>query len=229
MKKIAVIVTNTTKMGENGPQTGIHMAELTHALDLFDKNKIVYDIFSPQGGKVLLDSVDETDDINAEFLRNETKMMLLENTEKIGNANYEDYDAIYFPGGHGPMWDLGDNAEVKQFVANAYENGAVVGAVCHGVVGLLNVKLSNGDFLVEGKSINSFTDDEEREVGHDKRVPFLLESKLKEQGAHFNSSGLFEMHMESDERVVTGQNPASVEAVVEEMITLMKFKANSGI
>lgn len=222
MKKIAIIVTSTTEMGTSGPKTGVHMAELTHALDVFDKNAIEYDIFSTKGGKVTLDAVDKEDEINANFLANEAKMNLLENTGEIKNANPQMYDGVYFPGGHGPMWDFPENAHLHKFVKEVYEAGKPIAAVCHGVVGLVNVVLDNGDYIVKGKRINSFTDEEEITVKHDKTVPFLLESKLKEQGAQFYSSEPFSAHMESDENIITGQNPASVVEVAQEFLKHLK-------
>lgn len=222
MKKIAIILTSTTQMGENGPKTGVHMAELTHALNIFDKNAIEYDFFSTKGGKVTLDAVDKEDEINAEFLSNDAKMNLLESTGEIENANPQTYEGIYFPGGHGPMWDFPDNVHLHKFVKDVYEAGKPIAAVCHGVVGLVNVVLTNGEHLVNGKRINSFTDKEEITVKHDTTVPFLLESKLKEQGAHFYSSEPFSAHMESDQNIITGQNPVSVEEVAEEFLKHLK-------
>lgn len=127
-----------------------------------------------------------------------------------------------FAGGHGTMWDFADNTELAKITADIYENGGVVGAVCHGPAGLVNVKLSNGKYLVDGKKINAFTNEEETAVKLEKVVPFLLESKLIERGAKFEKSGLWQPHVTVDQRVVTGQNPQSAKGVGEAILTELK-------
>jgi putative intracellular protease/amidase len=127
----------------------------------------------------------------------------------------EDYSAILYAGGHGTMWDFADNTELANIATKIYENNGVVSAVCHGPAGLVNIKLSNGKYLVDGKKINSFTNEEEIAVGLEKVVPFMLETKLIERGAKFEKSGLWQNHVVIDQRVVTGQNPASAKSVGE--------------
>lgn len=120
------------------------------------------------------------------------------------------------------MWDFADNAELAKIVADIYENGGVASAVCHGPAGLVNIKLSNGKYLVDGKKINGFTNEEETAVKLENIVPFLLERKLIERGAKFEKSGLWQLHVTVDQRVITGQNPQSAKGVGEAVLAELK-------
>ena len=137
----------------------------------------------------------------------------------------EEYSAIYYAGGHGTMWDFPDNIELAKIASKIYENNGIVSAVCHGPVGFVIIKLSNGKYLVDGKKINSFTNEEEVAIGLEKIVPFMLETKLIERGAKFEKSGLWQKHVTTDQRVITGQNPQSAQGVGEAiLVELNKLK-----
>ncbi|HEY1057038.1 MAG TPA: type 1 glutamine amidotransferase domain-containing protein, partial [Emticicia sp.] len=129
-----------------------------------------------------------------------------------------EYAAIFYAGGHGAMWDFADNKALADIAARIYENKGIVGAVCHGPAGLVNIQLSDGKYLVDGKRINAFTNEEETAVGLEKVVPFALETQLIERGAKFEKSGLWQSHVAVDSRVVTGQNPQSAKAVGEAIL-----------
>src|SRR5690606_20733211 len=133
--------------------------------------------------------------------------------------------AIHYAGGHGTMWDFPDNKELAAIAARIYENNGIVSAVCHGPAGLVNVQLSNGKYLIEGKKINAFTNEEETAVKLDKVVPFLLETKLIERGAKFEKSGLWQPHVVIDQRLVTGQNPQSAKEVGMAVLKLLQEDA----
>ncbi|KAF5276815.1 hypothetical protein FQR65_LT16158 [Abscondita terminalis] len=124
--------------------------------------------------------------------------------------------------GHGTMWDFADNAELEKITADVYENGGVVGAVCHGPAGLVNVKLNNGKYLVDGKKINAFTNEEETAVKLETLFRFLLERKLIERGAKFEKSEPWQPHVTIDQRVITGQNPQSAKGVGEAILAELK-------
>lgn len=134
------------------------------------------------------------------------------------------YAAIFYAGGHGTMWDFPDNTELQNIARKIYENNGIVSAVCHGPSALVNLKLSNGKYLVEGKKVNAFTNEEETAVKLENVVPFLLEDKLKERGAIFEKSGLWQNHVVADERLITGQNPQSAKSVGEEILKQLKQK-----
>lgn len=158
--------------------------------------------------------------LNVTFLNGEG-ITLAKNTQKIDAVDVKNYDAVFVPGGLGPMVDIPDKEDVHQAIADTYERGAVVGAVCHGLVSLVNVTLSNGTPIVKDKTIASFTNEEED--GYAKEdVPFLLESALKEKGAKFLSVSPWQANSVADGRLVTGQNPASAKGVAEKMIALME-------
>ncbi|NJL79450.1 MAG: type 1 glutamine amidotransferase domain-containing protein [Richelia sp. RM2_1_2] len=141
----------------------------------------------------------------------------------------DEYKAIFFAGGHGVMWDFPDNKPLQQLTATMYERGAVVGAVCHGPpAALVNVKLSNGKYLVAGKTVAAFTNDEEAAVGLTQVMPFLLESKLIERGAKHSKAVNFQAHVVVSDGLVTGQNPASATGVGEKMVELLR-KSSGGI
>lgn len=123
------------------------------------------------------------------------------------HVNPADYDAIFFVGGHSTMWDFPDNEELAGITATVYENGGVVAAVCHGAAALVNITLSDGSYLVAGKEVAGFTNEEEVASGLTEVVPFLLKDKLEERGAHHTEARPFHAHVVADGRLVTGQNP----------------------
>ena len=125
----------------------------------------------------------------------------------------EDYSVIYYAGGHGTVFDFPDNVQLQKIAAQIYEHGGIVSAVCHGPVGLLNIKLSNGENLIKGKKVTGFSNEEEKMLKLDDKVPHLLEDELKNRGAHFEKGPAFTDFTVSDSRVVTGQNPQSAGSV----------------
>lgn len=222
MKTIGVILTSHKALGDTGRETGFHLAEMTHAASMFEEQGYEVEFLSVAGGEPPMDAVKRDDATNAAFLDSEQQMEKIRNTKPVAEAKAEDYAALYFPGGHGTMWDFPENKDIQELVRTVYENGGVIAAVCHGPAAFVNVKLSNGEYLVDGKSVNCFTDEEEEQVNLHEVVPFLLESKLRERGANFEKSGMFEEHVAIDERLVTGQNPMSVKAVSEALMELLE-------
>ncbi|MGD1852624.1 MAG: type 1 glutamine amidotransferase domain-containing protein [Leptolyngbyaceae cyanobacterium] len=220
-RKILMVLTSHQTLGNTGKTTGFYISEASHPYDVF-VNQAGYsvDLVSPQGGEPPRDGEDSDDPLNQAFL--DTMSEQLANTMTPDQVNPSDYDAIFYAGGHGTMWDFPDNETLANIAAKIYEAGGVVGAVCHGPAALVNITLSDGSYLVDGKVVNSFTNEEERETGLEEEVPFLLESKLMERGAEFRKSPNFECHVETSERLVTGQNPASAKAVATQMWSLLE-------
>lgn len=217
-KKILFVVTSHDKKGSTGEPTGYYLSEVTHPWEVLHKAGYEIDFVSPQGGKAPVDGFDLKDEVNAAFWNNEQERYKVEHTKKPEEINPADYVAIHYAGGHGAMWDLADNTALAAIAAKIYEQGGVVSAVCHGPAGLVNIRLDNGEYLVAGKKVNGFTNEEEVAVKLDKVVPFLLEDKLKERGAQFEKSGLWQTHVVTDQRLVTGQNPQSAKAVGEAVL-----------
>lgn len=221
-KKILFVVTSNDKKGDVAGATGYYLSEVSHPWAVLKEAGYEIDFVSPKGGKAPAEGVYLEDKVNAALWGDAVYRPKIENTKKPGEINPADYAAIYYAGGHGTMWDLPDNSELAEIAMQIYENGGVVGAVCHGPSGLVNIKLSNGKYLVDGKKINSFTNAEESAVNMEEVVPFMLESKLIERGAIFEKSDMWQEHVTVDQRVVTGQNPQSAKAVGEAIAKLLK-------
>lgn len=221
-KKILFVVTSHDKKGDTGEPTGFYLSEAAHPWAVLHDAGYEIDFVSPRGGKAPIDGFDLNDPVNKRFWEDEAYRHKIEHTLKPGEVQPEAYAAIFYAGGHGAMWDLAGNEALAQIAAAIYEQNGVVSAVCHGPAGLVNIRLSNGRYLVAGKKINAFTNEEETAVGLEKTVPFLLEDKLKERGAQFEKSGLWQVHVVADQRVVTGQNPASAHAVGEKVLELLR-------
>jgi putative intracellular protease/amidase len=216
------VVTSHDKKGSTEQATGYYLSEVAHAWEvLFDADYEI-DFVSPKGGKAPVDGFNLDDAINKKFWKNEKVRTKIENTLKPSEINANEYSAIYYAGGHGTMWDFADNVELALIAAKIYENNGIISGVCHGPAGFVNIKLSNGKYLVDGKKINAFTNEEEIAVGLEKVVPFMLESKLIERGAKFEKSGLWQSHVTVDQRVITGQNPASAGGVGKAVLEALK-------
>ncbi|AKG05453.1 glutamine amidotransferase [Salimicrobium jeotgali] len=218
-KKVLMIVTNHDKINEETP-TGIWLSEFAEAYNEFKQHGFDVTVASPSGGQSPVDPNSVSDDEPQENL--DAKPML-ENTTPISSLNAEDFDAVFLPGGHGTMFDFPDNEKLQSMLRETYESKKPLAAVCHGPAALVNVKLSDGQYIVQGKSVNAFTDAEEADTTLDQHMPFLLESKLRERGAHFLSAPNWSEHVETDGNLITGQNPQSTVAVAKEFVrTLQK-------
>jgi putative intracellular protease/amidase len=221
-KAILFVLTSHDQLGTTGQKTGAYLAEITHAYELFQAKGYPIDFVSPKGGQIPVTGTDNKDPINAKWMADPTFTQLLANSLKPETIKPERYDAVYYPGGHGTMFDFPDNKVLAHIAARVYEQGGVIGAVCHGPAGLVNITLQQGDYLVKGKKVAAFTNDEEKAVKLVEQMPFLLESKLIERGAIFSTAANFQKHVVVSERLVTGQNPASATGVAEEMLKLLR-------
>jgi len=226
--RILVVLTSHDQKGSTGQPTGVYLSELTHADAVFRQAGYVIDYVSVKGGRVPLDGVDRADPVNAQFLDDNDKVAALHASRKPGDVDPKAYAAIYYAGGHGTMWDFPDATTLAEHAAMIYERGGIVGAVCHGPAGLLNVRLTNGSFLVAGKKVAAFTNQEEEAVGLTRVVPFLLADALTARGALHQSAGPWQKNVVVDERLVTGQNPASAKGVAEAMCGLLRERSEPG-
>jgi len=217
-KKILFVVTSHDKKGDTGVPTGYYLGEVSHPWEVLHEAGYEIDFVSPKGGKAPIDGFNLDDATNKKFWENAEYRHKVEHTLTPAEIKSENYAAIFYAGGHGAMWDFADNEALADIAAKIYEQNGVVGAVCHGPAGLVNIKLSNDKYLVDGKKINAFTNEEEVAVGLEKVVPFALETQLIERGAKFEKSGLWQSHVVVDTHVVTGQNPQSAKAVGEAIL-----------
>lgn len=231
--KILTIVTNVGEFKKIGAKTGLWLSELTKFWKVAEKAGYKLDIASPLGGKIPLDpqgliiaqmagAIGLRGYLTKQY-ENRSFMDRLNETLKIADTKAEDYDAIYLVGGHGVMYDFTDHEPLLTLVAEFYETGKVVSSVCHGPSGLINVKLSNGEFLVKGKNVTGFSWLEEKLAKRDKVVPYNLEKKLKKRGANYRKSLIpFNSHIVVDGSLVTGQNPLSAKGVGKAVIRLLE-------
>ncbi len=222
MKKVLFVVTSHDKKGDTGEKTGYYLSEVSHPWHILKKAGFEIDFVSPKGGKPPVDGYNIEDKINKEFIDDTKAQEKINNSMIPDQVKADDYQAIFYAGGHGAMWDFADNQQLAKVAGSIYDNGGVVGAVCHGPAGLVNIKLNNGKYLVDGKTVSAFTNQEEEAVGLTNVVPFLLEAKLIERGAIHKKSANFQEHVEISERLVTGQNPSSATKVGEGILSLLK-------
>ncbi len=223
-KKILIIVSNANAIGPNNRRTGTFLPEVAHPYTEFEKAGFQIDFASLSGDTPYLDALNLADDHdNLAFLTGKG-WADMQKAAKLSNVNTESYDAVFVPGGLAPMVDMPENPLLKKVIADTYERGGVVGAVCHGPVSLLNVKLSDGSYLVNGKNIASFTDEEENNYAKTD-VPFFLQSALTEQGAIFHEAAPWSANSIADGNIVTGQNPASAKGVGEKIVAILENKA----
>jgi putative intracellular protease/amidase len=229
MQKVLFVLTSHDKLGNTGKETGFYLSEVTHPYHVFEQAEVEVVFVSPKGGKAPMIGIDLQDPLNKAFMDDSAKLAKVEQTLSPAEVNPTDYDAIFYAGGHGTMWDFPKNEQLAQITAAIYEQGGVVGAVCHGSAGLVNIKLSNGTYLVAGKRVSSFTNEEEVAVELSDVVPFLLESTWIERGAMHTKAPNFQAHVEVSDRLVTGQNPASATGVGEQMVQLLKQMSTATI
>ncbi len=220
--RVAIVLTNHGQLGDTGKPTGFFLSEATHPHDVFRAAGFEIEFLSPKGGVAPMDGVDRSDPINAAFLDDASLVKLTRSTTAISAVDPARYDAIFFSGGHGTMWDFPSDPGVQSLIRAVYERGGVVAAVCHGPAALVEARLSDGSYLVAGKEISAFTDEEEMAVKLEKVVPFALESTLRSRGARFVEAPNFERKVAVSERVVTGQNPASAAGVAESVVMLVR-------
>ncbi|MCS3870007.1 putative intracellular protease/amidase [Chryseobacterium ginsenosidimutans] len=221
--KVLIIVSNANSIGPNHRRTGTFLSEVAHPYAEFEKAGYDVTFTSLTGESPFLDALNLADDPdNLKFLTGKG-WEGMHNAGKLSDVNIDDYDAVFVPGGIAPMADMPEAPELKKVLARFYDTGRVVGAVCHGPVSLLNVKLSDGTYIVNGKNITSFTTEEEDNYARPD-VPFDLQTALTEQGAIFHAAEPWSANSIADGNLVTGQNPASAKGVGEKIVALLEAK-----
>ncbi len=217
-KNILFVVTNADKYND-GSQTGVWLEEFTVPYLIFKDTGYDITVASIKGGDAPLDenslscsNPDEWDEA-AKFLKD---------TKKLSDVNYEEFAAIYFPGGHGVMFDIAQSDEVKKAVEYFYNNHKIISAVCHGPAAFIHALDDNSEPITKGKKITAYTNKEEMITKTVDLIPFLLEDKFKKHGADFVEARPWVEHVEVDGHIITGQNPASSIAVAEQVIKKLK-------
>ena len=220
-KPVLFVLTSHGVKGDTGQPTGFYLSEVTHPLAVMDAAGIPVEFASIQGGEPPVDGFDLEDATNARYWNDENFRRAIKNTAKLADVDTSRYSAIFFAGGHGAIWDMPTSADVDRTTREIFEAGGVVAAVCHGPAALVNVKLSDGSYLVAGRNVSAFTDSEERAVGLDKTVPFLLATTLVKRGAIHHPAQDWTKKVVVDGRLITGQNPQSATAVGEALRDLL--------
>ena len=220
MAKIMIVNTSTDYFGNTEEPTGLWLSELVHFYDAFKHTNVDIDMFNITGGNTPIDPVSLNplmfDNTTKAYYKNESFMDLLRYSQPIREAQPEKYDAIYFTGGHGVMYDFPENKYIQSAVNTIYENGGIVAAVCHGIAALLNVKDAGGTYLIQNKKITGFSNIEEVLAQRDTIVPFHLQNEIKKRGAIYRYGRVpFTSTLVGDGRVITGQNPQSPSQVGE--------------
>lgn len=229
--KILLIVTNTEMYASGNLPTGLWLSELTHIYDVAKEQNFDITIASPKGGKIPLDpeslNVLTLDKMSKDYLENPDFMTLLENTKSLKEVAGEEFDCVYLAGGHGTMYDFPNDADLQEIVSEQYESGKMVAAICHGVGGLLNVKLSDGEYLIKGKEITGFDWFEETIARRKKEVPFNLEAALKERGVIYKKAFIpMTSNVVIDGNLITGQNPFSSKEMAKVVIKELEKPKN---
>lgn len=221
VEKVLIVVSSLDKKAEN-LVGGFWFPELTHPVEVFDKAGVDFDIASPKGGLPPFDGFDLKDQGSLDFWTNPKHRDKLGSSLKLSEIDPSKYQAVLLVGGHGPMWDFVNNPDLIRIVRTLYESNRIVSAVCHGPAGLINVKLSTGVALIKGRRIAAFTAEEEAFRQYDKIVPFELEGALKNAGALFEEAPIFQSKVVTDGRLITGQNPASAQALGEAVVRAIR-------
>lgn len=220
-KRVLIIVSNANTIGPFNRRTGTFLPEVAHPYAEFRRAGYQIDFASLSGDTPYLDALNlAADPDNLAFLTGEG-WASMQKAARLADVETKPYDAVFVPGGLAPMVDMPEAPVLKAVIAEAYERGAVVGAVCHGPVSLLNVKLSDGSYLVNGKNLTSFTTEEEDNYAR-RDVAFDLQSALTAQGAIHHPAAPWSANSIADGRLVTGQNPASAKGTAEKMIAVLE-------
>lgn len=222
-----IVNTSTAVFGNTDKPTGLWLSELVHFYDYFDQHNYQIDIYNVEGGHTPIDPVSlkrfTLDNVTQQYYRDEHFMHHLNHAPSIDTASPEQYDAIYFTGGHGVMYDFPENKSIQQAVNTIYQHGGVVSAVCHGIAALLNVKNDKGRYFIDHKNITGFSNVEEVLANRQKIVPFSLENELKRREANYHKALVpFTTNVVVDERLVTGQNPQSPKQVAQSVQQLLE-------
>jgi putative intracellular protease/amidase len=224
--KILAVVTSTSQMGSSGKSTGFELTELSRAYYVFQANGFEVDVASPLGGTppVVIDG-DDMKEYDYAFLNDTIAQAKIKQSIAMKDVDPKAYKAVYFVGGKGTLFDFPDNEYIQSLVREYYESGKIVSAVCHGPAALVNVRLSNGEFLLSNRKVSGFTNKEELLLIPDAAeiFPFLLQDKLIENGASFNEGFMYLNKVSKDGNLVTGQNPWSTWEVAESVIEQMGY------
>jgi putative intracellular protease/amidase len=225
MAKVLFVLTSHDRLGDTGEPTGFYVPEAAHPYAELRTAQIDVDLASIRGGAPPAIGYDPADEAQRRFVEDPAIADALANSTRLADVDADGYDGVLFVGGHGTMWDFPEDVDVQRIIREVYESGRIVAAVCHGPAALVNVRLSDGSYLVAGKTVAGFTDAEEVAAGLDEVVPFPLATDARRARRHHTAGASFEPHVEVDGRLITGQNPASAQPLGRALATALAAQA----
>ena len=222
MKKILMVLTSHDKLGDTGKKTGFWLEEFAAPYYVFKDAGTAITLASPQGGQPPLDPKSDDPEAQTEatrrFKADPAAQAVLASTRKLADVSARDFDAVFYPGGHGPLWDLAEDKASIALIESMFAAGKPVAAVCHAPGVLRHPKDGNGNSVLRNKSVTGFTNTEEEAVGLTTIVPFLVEDMLKENGGHYSKLADWQPYVVADGLLITGQNPASSEPAARALL-----------
>ena len=220
--KILMVLTSHDKLGATGEKTGFWLEEFAAPYYVFKDAGAKVTLASPLGGQPPLDPKSDSPDFQTEathrFKADSAAQKVLSSTLKLAEVSAADFDAVFYPGGHGPLWDLAEDPSSITLIEAMLAAGKPVATVCHAPGVLRHPKTSDGTFVVQGKTVTGFTNSEEEAVGLTKVVPFLVEDMLKQNGGKYSKAQDWHPHVVTDGLLITGQNPASSEPAAKALL-----------
>lgn len=229
---ILMVLTSHSQLGESGKTTGLWLEELAAPYYAFKDARANITLASPAGGKPPVDpnseATDSQTDATRRFLADAEATRALAQTHKLSEIDDPaGFDAVFYPGGHGPLWDLADDRDSQRLIESLYAQGKPIGAVCHGVAALRDVRGPFGLPLVRGKAVTGFSNSEERAAGLAEVVPFLVEDMLKTIGGTYSKAADWQAHVVTSGNLITGQNPASSAAAAKAVLQQLRRPAQA--
>ena len=225
MSKVLMVLTSHDRLGNTGHKTGFWLEEFAAPYYILKDAGLDVTLASPKGGQPPLDPRSDDPESETESMRrfksDADAKAALANTVKLSDVSPDEYDAVFYPGGHGPLWDLADDRDSIALIERIYAAGKPVGAVCHGPAALRRAKAPDGTPLVRGKAVTGFSNTEEAAVGLTDVVPFLVEDMLKQNGGEYSKAENWQPHAVTAGNLVTGQNPASSESTARALVGLL--------
>ncbi|TBR36807.1 MULTISPECIES: type 1 glutamine amidotransferase domain-containing protein [Dyella] len=224
--KILMVLTSHDQLGNTGKKTGFWLEEFAEPYYTFKDAGAQVTLASPKGGQPPIDpksdDPDNQSDATRRFNSDDAAKKALASTLPLAEAVKHQYDAVFYPGGHGPLWDLAEDKDSIRLIERYYAAGKPVGAVCHAPGVLRHVKAPNGELLVKGKSVTGFSNSEEDAAGLTQVVPFLVEDMLKQSGATYSKKADWQSYAITDGNLITGQNPASSAATAKAVLAALR-------
>jgi putative intracellular protease/amidase len=224
-RNVLFVLTSHDQLGTTGKKTGFWIEEFATPYYYFIDRNINVVVATPKGGQAPIDPKSNEPDFQTEstkrFFKDAASQKVLAETKKLSQVDEKAFDAIFYPGGHGPMWDLANDKSSIELINSFYGSNKPIAFVCHGPAALVNVKDDTGAYVIAGKKVTGFSNTEEEAVQLTKVVPFSLEDKLKERGALYEKGGDWSTFIVTDGLLLTGQNPQSSHLVAEHLLTMI--------